>query len=134
MPDLADARGRRMGRLLKLPGACWPETPVAELPGVGPARAQRFARLSIVSVADLLLHLPRRYEDTRQLVPLGELRPGGHQTSRARVRDVRARHSPQRRMALVEATLEERAAAWSAPSGSTSPSSPGSSAPGWRCW
>ncbi|MGO8687677.1 MAG: ATP-dependent DNA helicase RecG [Candidatus Dormibacteria bacterium] len=107
MPDLADARGRRMGRLLKLPGACWPETPVAELPGVGPARAQRFARLSIVSVADLLLHLPRRYEDTRQLVPLGELRPGGHQTSRARVRDVRARHSPQRRMALVEATLEE---------------------------
>jgi ATP-dependent DNA helicase RecG len=107
MPDLADAPGRGLGRILKLPGACQPETPVAELAGVGAVRGQRLARLGIVTVADLLLHLPRRYEDTRRLVPLGELRPGGPQTSRVRVREVRARHSPQRRMALVEATLED---------------------------
>jgi ATP-dependent DNA helicase RecG len=107
MPDLADTRGRRMGRILKLPSACWPDTPVAELPGVGPVRGQRLARLGVVTVADLLLHLPRRYEDTRELVPLRELRAGSVQTSRVRVRDVRARHSPQRRMQLVEATLED---------------------------
>ena len=68
MPDVADARGRRMGRILKLPSACWPETPVAGLPGVGPARARGLGRLGIVTASDLLLHLPRRYEDTRDLV------------------------------------------------------------------
>jgi ATP-dependent DNA helicase RecG len=103
MPELADTRGR----IVKLPSAGWPETPVAEIAGVGPARGQRFSRLGVVTVADLLLHLPRRYEDTRELVPLRDLRPGGPQTSRARVRDIRARHSPQRRMQLVEATLED---------------------------
>jgi ATP-dependent DNA helicase RecG len=107
MPDVADARDRRMGRIVKLPSACWPETPVAELAGVGPTQAQRLARLGIVTVSDLLLHLPRRYEDTRRLVPLQELRPGIVQTARVRVREVRAHPSPQRRMPLVEATLED---------------------------
>jgi ATP-dependent DNA helicase RecG len=107
MPDVADTPGRRMGRIVKLPSACWPETPVAELTGVGATQAQRLARLGIVTVADLLLHLPRRYEDTRHLVPLRELRPGIVQTARVRVREVRAHRSPQRRMPLVEATLED---------------------------
>ena len=107
MPDVADASGRRMGRILKLPSACWPDTPVAGLPGVGPARARGLARLGIVTAADLLLHLPRRYEDTRDLVPVRELRAGVVQTVRVRVREVRAHHSPRRHMALVEATLED---------------------------
>jgi ATP-dependent DNA helicase RecG len=107
MPDVADARGRRMGRILKLPSACWPETPVAGLPGVGPARARGLGRLGIVTASDLLLHLPRRYVDTRDLVAVRELRAGVVQTVRVRVREVRAHHSPRRHMALVEATLED---------------------------
>jgi len=107
MPDVADAKGRQMGRIVKLPTACWPETPIAGLPGVGPAQGQRLLRLGIATVSDLLLHLPRRYEDTRNLVPLCELRPGLVQTSRVRVGEVRAHPSPQRRMPLVEATLED---------------------------
>lgn len=110
MPDVADAHGRRTGRIVKLPSACWPETPVGELAGVGSAPAQRMARLGIITVADLLLHLPRRYEDTRRLVPLGELRPGQVQTSRARIGEVRSHPSPRQRMPLVEATLEDRGA------------------------
>src|ERR1039458_4735478 len=74
MPDVADTQGRQMGRIVELPSACWPETPIAKLPGVGPAQGQRLGRLGIATVSDLLLHLPRRYEDTRNLVPLRELR------------------------------------------------------------
>ena len=99
-----------MGQIVKLPGAGWPETPVAELTGVGPARGARLGRLGIVTVADLLLHLPRRYDDTRNVVPLRELRPGLVQTSRARVREIRGRPSQRRRMPLVEATLEDAGA------------------------
>jgi ATP-dependent DNA helicase RecG len=110
MPDVADAQGRQMGRIVELPTACWPETLIAKLPGVGPAQGQRLLRLGIATVSDLLLHLPRRYEDTRQLVPLRELRPGQVQTARVRVREVRGHPSPQRRMPLVEATLEDGSA------------------------
>ncbi|MGA3185089.1 MAG: ATP-dependent DNA helicase RecG [Candidatus Dormibacteria bacterium] len=107
MPDVADTQGRKMGRIVELPTACWPETPIAKLPGVRPAQAQRLLRLGIATVSDLLLHLPRRYEDTRDLVPLAGLRPGQVQTSRVRVREVSGHRSPQRRMPLVEATLED---------------------------
>ncbi|MFZ4758398.1 MAG: OB-fold nucleic acid binding domain-containing protein, partial [Burkholderiaceae bacterium] len=36
----------------------------------------RFARLGIRSPADLLLHLPLRYEDETRIVPIGEVRAG----------------------------------------------------------
>jgi len=39
--------------------------PVSSLWGVGSERAQQLARLNIVTVEDLLLHAPRRYEDRR---------------------------------------------------------------------
>lgn len=87
--------------------ALTPETPVTRVPGVGTRQAGRLARLGIATVGDLLLHLPRRYEDTTEVVPVAALRPGGVQTIRARVRRVRLRPSPRRRMALVEATLED---------------------------
>src|ERR1035438_7173082 len=76
-------------------------------PAPGRPRVRQDARRGTPPVSALLLHLPRRYEDTRNLVPLRELRPGQVQTSRVRVREVRAHPSPQRRMPLVEATLED---------------------------
>ena len=39
---------------------------VAALPGVGGERATRLAKLGIRTVADLLWHGPRRYEDRNQ--------------------------------------------------------------------
>ena len=40
-----------------------PDTPVRYLKGVGPKTAQRFEKLGIVTLADLLCHYPRRYMD-----------------------------------------------------------------------
>ncbi len=50
--------------------------PVTALRGVGPALAERLARLGVRVVGDLLWILPLRYEDRTRLMPLGELRPG----------------------------------------------------------
>ncbi|HYA01085.1 MAG TPA: ATP-dependent DNA helicase RecG [Candidatus Binatia bacterium] len=107
MPGTADAKPPQMARILKLPSACWPETPIGELKGVQPAKAQLMAKLGITTVSDLLYHLPRRYEDSRDLVPLRALVPGKVQVARVRVRDARGYRSPRRHMALVEATLED---------------------------
>ena len=45
-------------------------------PGVGPQLAERLAKLDIFSPADLIFHLPLRYEDETRLTMLADLRPG----------------------------------------------------------
>ena len=37
-----------------------PDTPIQYVKGVGPRLAERFARLGIATVGDLLCHYPRR--------------------------------------------------------------------------
>ncbi len=50
--------------------------PVTCLKGVGPAVAEKLVRLNIISVGDLLFHLPLRYEDKTRLWPMSTLVPG----------------------------------------------------------
>ena len=52
------------------------EQPVTELSGVGEALAAKLARLRIASLADLLFHLPLRYQDRTRITPIGTLRAG----------------------------------------------------------
>ena len=47
---------------------------VTQLSGVGPALAQKLERLGIRTVADLLFHLPLRYEDRTRLTPVAALK------------------------------------------------------------
>ena len=54
--------------------------PVQYLRGVGPRRAALLAKLSLHTVGDLLWCLPVRYEDRRNLIPLGMLQVGTRQT------------------------------------------------------
>ena len=49
---------------------------VSSLKGVGAAVAEKLKRLNILSLQDLLFHLPLRYQDRSRVVPLGALRPG----------------------------------------------------------
>ena len=51
-------------------------TPVQYLKGVGPRRAGELAAAGVQTVEDLLLTLPRRYEDRARLQPIGALRSG----------------------------------------------------------
>lgn len=39
------------------------QTPITQLPGIGPKRADAFGRLGIFTFKDLLFHFPRAYED-----------------------------------------------------------------------
>ena len=51
-------------------------TPITYLKGVGPRLAARLNKLGVETVQDLLFHLPARYQDRTQIVPIGALRPG----------------------------------------------------------
>jgi ATP-dependent DNA helicase RecG len=50
------------------------ERSVAALRGVGPALAEKLARLGVTQIQDLLFVLPSRYEDRTQVSAIGELR------------------------------------------------------------
>ena len=52
------------------------QQPVASLRGVGPALAEKLAKLGVTQVQDLLFVLPMRYEDRTQIVEIGAVRHG----------------------------------------------------------
>src|SRR5215831_15363796 len=59
--------------------------PVSKLWGVGEERAKLLARLDIFTVEDLLLHKPRRYEDRRKFLPIGDLKVKEAATVRGKI-------------------------------------------------
>lgn len=54
--------------------------PVIELKGVGAKMAEKLAKLNLVTVQDLLFHLPSRYQDRTTIYPIQDLLPGLHGT------------------------------------------------------
>ncbi|MFP5464750.1 MAG: ATP-dependent DNA helicase RecG, partial [Gammaproteobacteria bacterium] len=80
---------------------------LAALPGVGSALIGRLALLGITQPADLLLHLPLRYEDRSHLVPIGSLREGQHALIRGRIEA--AELGQGRRRALLVSLVDPQA-------------------------
>lgn len=51
-------------------------TPVASLKGIGPKRAEALLERGIATVADVIFHLPSRYQDWRTRTAPADLKPG----------------------------------------------------------
>ena len=80
---------------------------LAALPGVGSALIGRLALLGITQPADLLLHLPLRYEDRSHPVPIASLREGQHALIRGRIEA--AEPGQGRRRALLVSLTDQQA-------------------------
>ncbi len=61
------------------------DTPVQFLKGVGPRRAEAFARIGVHTVEDLLYHIPHRYLDATSVTPIGQADVGTEVTLVGRV-------------------------------------------------
>lgn len=80
------------------------------LPG-GPTLLRALARLGVTTAADLLLYLPRRYEDRRAMTPIDHVQAGVPATIRARVADVRIEKTWRRGVQRTIATLVDESGA-----------------------
>jgi ATP-dependent DNA helicase RecG len=80
------------------------DAPLTSLPGVGPALAEKLAARGLLTVQDLWLHLPLRYEDRTQLTAIADLLPGQSAQIEGRVEAVERgfRYRPLLRVTLVE--------------------------------
>jgi ATP-dependent DNA helicase RecG len=59
--------------------------PASALAGLGPKRPKLLERRGLGTISELLFHLPSRYDDRRQMVPVGQLEVGRRATFLARV-------------------------------------------------
>jgi ATP-dependent DNA helicase RecG len=81
------------------------DSPVRFLPGVGAARAERYARLGVGTLAGLLALYPRRYVDASRTTPIAELVAGQAATVVGVVRAAAVR--PTRRMPIFSVALDD---------------------------
>lgn len=81
-------------------------TDVQFLKGVGPRNAQALAKMGLRTVGDVLLHLPRRYEDRSHLPPIASVRPGDFVTIRGRITTFESRPISGGRV-ILKATLRD---------------------------
>jgi len=87
-------------------GQLRPETPLAELRGIGPRTATRLAQLGLFVVRDLIHHYPRDYLDYAHLVRISGLEPGRTATIVATVRRSHAFTSPRNpQLSILELQL-----------------------------
>ena len=79
-------------------------TPVAALPGVGPAFAKALERLGLTTLQDLWFHLPLRYEDRTRLTAIRDLRAGDTAQVEGLVEAIEKgfRYRPQLRVAISD--------------------------------
>lgn len=72
---------------------------LTRLKGVGPSVQQKLANLGIYCIADLLFHLPLRYQDRTRIAAIGSLRKGDEITVRGEVQLTEIKYG-RRRMLL----------------------------------
>jgi len=82
------------------------QTEAQYLKGVGPRVAGILAKVGLHTVGDVLYHLPRRYEDRRNIPPIHEARPGDWVTIRGQVMGVQA-NSAKRGIVIVKVPVTD---------------------------
>ncbi len=82
-------------------------SPINQINGIGSVTARRLKKLDIVTVQDLLLYLPFRYEDFSHQSSIADLQAGEVATITATIELIQNKRSPRRRMNLTEALVTD---------------------------
>jgi ATP-dependent DNA helicase RecG len=80
---------------------------VRYLKGVGPKRAEALAGLGVHTVRDLLVHLPREYEDRRRARPLAQVRVGESAVIAGTISRVDYRRGRRRGLGILEVEVDD---------------------------
>jgi ATP-dependent DNA helicase RecG len=83
------------------------ERPVSSLQGVGKSIRARLEGLGIVTVRDLLMHLPFRHEPPSRITSVASLCVGEEVTLRARVISCAVRETARRRVRVLDALISD---------------------------
>jgi ATP-dependent DNA helicase RecG len=109
-PPFGEARGTPWGDIPPphSPGPDAWNTPLGTLKGVGRVTAENAAGMGLVTIGDVLQHLPMRYLSYEQARPVASLTDGQEATIRVRLTSIRVRPTRQRRLKMVEAHVRDQ--------------------------
>ncbi|MEI7728434.1 MAG: ATP-dependent DNA helicase RecG [Verrucomicrobiota bacterium] len=82
-------------------------TPLNRLYGVGAERCAQLARLGLLTLEDLFLHAPRRYEDRRHCTPIADLQADECAVVRGTIVACGVKYWSKRTRSLFELVLED---------------------------
>lgn len=80
-------------------------SPLQDVKGVGPAVAAKFEKLGLQTVQELLLYVPRRYNDFSEVQTIKHIKPGAV-TVQATIKDIKGRYV-RRGMHITEAVASD---------------------------
>ena len=83
------------------------QTSLRYLPGIGPKRAEQLAGIGLLTVEDLLYHLPFRYEDRRRIKKIGAATAGQEESFVGRLVALQKRYNPRRRAQIMVGRLAD---------------------------
>ncbi len=83
------------------------QTPLSSIHGIGPRFLQKFKKLGVETVRDLLWHFPSRYEDFSAVTDIADLVPREECTVRGFVRKLEMRRAWRKRMFILEGIVED---------------------------
>ena len=81
--------------------------PLSEVKGIGEKMAEKFARLGLLTVGDLLGHTPIRYEDWSSPRPIAGLKQGDNAVFRGTIEKVFLRRMFRRGISMTEARIKD---------------------------
>jgi ATP-dependent DNA helicase RecG len=82
-------------------------TPLSDIKGIGPQMVQRLEKLGIVTVKDLLYHLPFRYQDFSTITPVEALEEEGQVTVHGEITALSMSRTPRKKMWVIRATITD---------------------------
>lgn len=87
------------------------DQPIESFRYVGPVYLKRLQRLGIKTIGDLFYHFPFRYDDFSNVKKINELKIGEEVTIEGKIKEIKTRRSPVRKMFLTEALIEDESGA-----------------------
>jgi len=83
------------------------DTPIEEIPRIGPQYQKRLKKLGIKTVRDLLFHFPHRYEDFSNLKKISQARVGERVCIRGKISQIENTRTWKKRMFLTQAVVKD---------------------------
>lgn len=83
------------------------QTPVGQLPYVGPNYVKRLKHLGIGTAKDLLFHFPNRYDDFSKITLIKDVEIGQKITIQGKILEIKSTRTFRRKMTLTEAIIKD---------------------------
>ncbi len=87
------------------------DTPIKEIPRIGPVFLKKLQRIGIKTVEDLLFHFPHRYEDFSDIRPISKIKVNETCCLQGKILEIGNLRTWKKRIILTEAIVEDKTGA-----------------------